>query len=74
MSFAFYLKSHKELAEFKDWQEQQRKAHGEYWLFSAMHSKPGFLKSSNIEASIGDMEEDKDSFEEVTTETFEESK
>ena len=37
MSFAFYLKSHKELAEFKDWQEQQRKAHGEYWLFSAMH-------------------------------------
>mmetsp|Transcript_25372 Transcript_25372/g.33928 ORF Transcript_25372/g.33928 Transcript_25372/m.33928 type:complete len:102 (+) Transcript_25372:891-1196(+) len=46
MTFGFYLQSHKDLSDFKLWQEQKRKAHGEFWLFSAMQSKPAFLKQA----------------------------
>ena len=46
MTFAFYIRSAEEFVQFKIWHDQQKKIFDEFWLFSAMETKPTFMKKA----------------------------
>ena len=52
MTFAFYLRSAEEFTQFKIWHDKQKTLFDDFWLFSALDSKPNFLKSAAFQAEI----------------------
>ena len=48
MTFGFYLRNAAEMVALREWNEVMRQNYGEFWLFSAMESKPSFMKEAGI--------------------------